>query len=904
MLIRHQLSTACKKAPDSVAIAAPGRSPLTYSQLDSQINYVIAALRSFGIGPNDRVATVLPPGPEAAVAVLAGLCGTACAPLDPRCGPDELATSLSELGATAVMVSSATDSPAINLARRAGIALVELTPAPGGEAGLFTLSGTVCARENGDDGASARTMALVLRTSGTTARPKFVPLTDANLCASAVRVRAALNLASRDCYLNVTPPFYSQGVMLTLASLCAGSSIVSTPGFDSGTFFDWLDEFRPTWYSAAPAVHHAIIAHARATRISGPNHRLRFVRSAAAPLPTPVREGLEELFRAPVIEAYGMTECYPIAVNPFPPCVQKPGSAGVPAGTEIAILNEAGDHVTMGATGEIAVRGPHVTPGYLHQTKAGGDRAAPGWFRTGDLGHVDADGYLFVTGRMNETINRGGEKISPEEVDEVLTNHPDVEEAGTFSVPHITLGEDVAAAVVLRSGASVAEDDIRAFVAARLTPFKVPRQVIFVTQLPKNATGKIRRRELREMLGPKAIAPSPELEHATEFQSSAQVRQSLVQIWIQLLGITSIGMHENFFLLGGNSLLAMQMVGEIERVFGRRLPLQVVLQKPTVEQLAAALSQDDSPEPWSALMPVQPLGSRPPLFWVHGDASTGFLTSFLGPDQPLYGLEHQSGDGKPAQYQTVEEIASHYLREVEHVQSKGPFFIGGFSFGGTVAFEMAQQLRRRGEPVGLLILLDSHFPGADAAQAAAEETREPLRSEVGRHIRTVTSLDIRALWRYVWVRLKARALHHANTCMKLCKSVYCELVVRTGRPIPRSILSHYLIRIYLKARDRYDARPYDGRVVYVKSEQRANYHRTRWAGIVDAGLESFEVSGDHLDVIALPHARQWAGQLKGWLETAHARSAEPQPTARLDGNGGLSKQLVPARASQLRQVPT
>jgi thioesterase domain-containing protein/acyl carrier protein len=648
----------------------------------------------------------------------------------------------------------------------------------------------------------------------------------------------------------------------------AGSSVVCTPGFSAADFFGWLDEFRPTWYSAAPAVHQAVLAQFRSRHDIAGRHRFRFIRSAAAPLPTRVREELEDVFRSPVIEAYGMTECYPISCNPLPPARRKPGSAGVAAGTEIAVIDEGGNLLPPGATGEVVVRGPQVIGGYLNDESNSRESFARGWFRTGDQGYVDRDGYLFITARLKEIINRGGEKFSPAEVDEILTEHPAVAESATFPLPHLTLGEDVAAAIVLRENAAATEQDIQAFARSRLAPFKIPRHVVFVPELPRNSAGKVRRNALAEKFGFTTPHRARDGEPTAHIASYSPVQQTLVKIWAQLLGPGMIGLHDNFFDLGGDSLLAVQLVAHIDLVFGKNLPLATFLQAPTIEELAKAISDERPTRTWSSLVAIQPHGSKPPFFWVHGDASQGFLATYLGQDRPLYGLEHQSQDGRPARYTTVEAIAGHYLAEVRSLQPVGPYLLGGFSFGGTVAFEMAQQLKRRGELVELLAMLDSHFPGRKPVEAARSPEARPPGLAIRRHVRRIAALDPQQGLAYIAERLKNRLGQRIAKAKEPLQTLCSYACLRTGRPIPVWLRSHYILGVYEKALRAYEPLPYVGRVVYIKSELRANYHRTNWARIFGNRLESLEVPGDHLAVIAQPYAHLWAEKLKEWLDAA------------------------------------
>ena len=332
----------------------------------------------------------------------------------------------------------------------------------------------------------------MLHTSGTTSRPKIVPLAQRNVCASARNIRTTLALTPADRGLNIMPLFHIHGLIAgTLAPLSAGSEVCYTTGFNALKFFQWVSEIRPTWYTAVPTMHQVILSRAGKNKDVIEANPLRFIRSSSSSLPPQVIKELEEVFGAPVIESYGMTEAaHQMSSNPLPPGTRKPGTVGVAAGPEVAVIDADGNPVAPGATGEIAIRGENVTSGYENNPKANGEAFVRGWFRTGDQGVMDAEGYLTITGRLKEIINRGGEKISPREVDEVLLDHPAVQQCVTFAVPHDKLGEEVAAAVVLREGAQAGEKDLREFLAIRLADFKVPRKILILSEIPKGATGK------------------------------------------------------------------------------------------------------------------------------------------------------------------------------------------------------------------------------------------------------------------------------------------------------------------------------------------------------------------------------------------------------------------------------
>jgi acyl-CoA synthetase (AMP-forming)/AMP-acid ligase II len=278
--------------------------------------------------------------------------------------------------------------------------------------------------------------------------------------------------------------------------------VFCTPGFNALRFFAWLEEAAPTWYSAVPTMHQAILARAERNREIIERRRLRLIRSSSASLPPPVMAQLETTFGCPVIESYGMTEAsHQMTSNPLPPKARKAGTVGIAAGPEVAVLDADGHVLPPGLTGEVAIRGPNVTAGYVNNPGANEAAFTNGWFCTGDQGVFDADGYLTITGRLKELINRGGEKISPREVDDVLLDHPAVAQAVTFALPHDKLGEEVAAAIVLRDGVTANERELRDFVAGRLAEFKVPRRIVFLAEIPKGPTGKLQRIGLAAKLG-------------------------------------------------------------------------------------------------------------------------------------------------------------------------------------------------------------------------------------------------------------------------------------------------------------------------------------------------------------------------------------------------------------------
>ncbi len=501
--LKELLSTGADAA---LAIGAPSRQALTHGALRDLVARTVATLNSFGVGRNDRVAIVLPNGPEMAACFLAVASGTASAPLNPAYRGEEFEFYLGDLDAKLLIAMSGVDTPARAAAQKLGVPVAELVPDLAAGAGSFTLqapAGAVASAAANGGFAQPDDVAMVLHTSGTTSRPKIVPLSQKNLCASARNIRRTLAFNAQDRGLNIMPLFHIHGLIAgVLAPVSAGSEVFCSPGFDALKFFGWMDECHPTWYTAVPTMHQAILTRAGRNKEIIAKNPLRFLRSSSSSIPPQVITELEAVFGAPLIEAYGMTEAtHQMASNPLPPAKRKPGSVGLAAGPEIEIMDEAGNILAPDAVGEIVIRGQNVTTGYQNNPKANAEGFTNGWFRTGDQGVKDAEGYVSLTGRLKEIINRGGEKISPREIDEIIMDHPAVSQVVCFAVPHPKLGEEVGAAVVLKEGATATEKDIQAFVATRVADFKVPKKLLILPEIPKGATGKLQRIGLAQKLG-------------------------------------------------------------------------------------------------------------------------------------------------------------------------------------------------------------------------------------------------------------------------------------------------------------------------------------------------------------------------------------------------------------------
>jgi acyl-CoA synthetase (AMP-forming)/AMP-acid ligase II len=483
-----------------VAVIVPEQNiRITYGALRQQVENLAGALAAAGIGRGDRVGMALPNGLPTIVSFLAASVAGTAAPLNPGYTEDEFRFFLEDTNAKVLLLPP---DGAENARRAAGDRVPVLTVEMDA-AGTVSLSGVSGTRAF--DPPTPDDIALILHTSGSTGRPKRVPLSHANLSISAGNVARSYVLTSNDVSLCVMPLFHVHGLVAsTLATLTSGGTVVVPGKFSPLSFWRVARDHGATWYSAVPTIHQLLLARAApgSARPAGAE-KLRFIRSCSASLPPQVMHDLEAAFGAPVLEAYGMTEAaHQMSSNPLPPGERLPGSVGRGTDVRISIMDDQGRHMPVGERGEVVIQGPNVTRGYENNPEANATSFTDGWFRTGDQGILDAGGYLTLVGRLKELINRGGEKISPREIDEVLLTHPAIAEAVCFGVPHPTWGEEVSAAVVLKDAAT--EADLMAFCKERLADYKRPKQIHITDAIPRTATGKIQRRIVAQAFAPKA----------------------------------------------------------------------------------------------------------------------------------------------------------------------------------------------------------------------------------------------------------------------------------------------------------------------------------------------------------------------------------------------------------------
>ncbi|WP_341530600.1 acyl--CoA ligase [Nostoc sp. UHCC 0302] len=482
------------------ALVTPDGASLTYKQLRENVIQLVSQLNSFGLKRGERIAIAMTNGSPMAISFLAAALSGTAAPLNPKYKQEEFAFYYEDTQAKALITLSELPEAAI-AAATPNMKLINARVNTDGSLSFELVKTPSESIESlNTHSPSLNDVAMILHTSGTTSRPKRVPIRHRNLIASANNIIGAYSLSADDTTLCLMPLFHIHGLVgCLLATLASGGTLVCPNGFNALEFWKLVANFKPTWYSAAPTMHQTILARAsRNTEIVKANP-FRFIRSSSAPLPPIIIEQLEETLNAPVLESYSMTEAsHLMTTNPLPPKMRKPGTVGYGFGVEVGIMDTEGSLLPQRSLGEVVVKAPNVIDGYENNPEANATAFVDGWFRTGDQGVLDEDGYLRLTGRIKELINRGGEKISPLEVDDVLLRHPAVAEALAFAVPHKSLGEDIHAAVVLK--AEVGEKELLDHCSTMLADFKIPKQIHILEQLPRGATGKLQRLAMAKLL--------------------------------------------------------------------------------------------------------------------------------------------------------------------------------------------------------------------------------------------------------------------------------------------------------------------------------------------------------------------------------------------------------------------
>ena len=729
------MEDACREFGHLPAVLTGDSPPLSFTQLAQLCRYVDETLAGWNIPAPSAVAVLLPQSPQNALLCLALMRRYQCIPLNPVATNPELEQQLDPLRPALIITDTILRAKLDKSSLLSAIphALLEARAGPSGS--FHLLPPTPAFRSPPVSTVLRVDTALVLHTSGSTGRAKAVALSHTMLLSAIRRTVMSLRLSDKDCALNLLPLFHIGGLMdVLLAPLSVGGSVVLSSHTERLAVRKLLATLPVTWLQGVPTM---LLEYSRtdAPDTLTPFRKLRFVRSVSAPLLPAQLAQLRRGFGVPIVEIYGMTEtCGLICSNPVEEGTQVPASVGTPVATAVRIADTLGKPLPTGTRGEVLIRGEHVFAGYLggEPTTQQDGVFIDGWFRSGDQGYVDDAGRLFLTGRIKELINRGGEKFSPLEVEIPLQTIASVSDAACFALPHPSLGEEPALAVVAEK--PVDTELIHQVLGEQLAAYKIPRHIFQVDSLPKNASGKVQRHRLREQFIPTVRSTSPTSQ-------LGPLGEQLRPLWQQSLGVTlsNADIDANFFDLGGDSLKAATLMATLSDMLGVAIPPALLFDNPTLvaleQALLTALPDDslachpalsaDFPQAmlrelsgylagWqgkrqgsqSLLVGVNTRGSQPPVFWgcQSYEEFSGFCAQFSS-DQPIYGFRSLFRVNNK-DTRSNRALARYYCDEVQQLQACGPYVLGGFCEGASFAFYIAEALRERGEEVCLLMAVE------------------------------------------------------------------------------------------------------------------------------------------------------------------------------------------------------
>lgn len=878
------LHFAAKLVPDNAAILTPNRPSLSYRQLVEHVEYIAGILNGFGLKRHSRVILLIPNGAEAVSVIYAVSTVCTAVLVNPESKRAEIEHFIQRSQAEAVIVQCGVETPAREIARAHDLRVIELVVNEEAPAGFFEL----------EDGATSPPtfaepddIALIIPTSGTSGLPKLIPVTHRKLLVDAYANPAREMMSATPdnprTSINMLPLFHILGLGNLTSALSQGWGLVAAPGFSVKSYFELIDTYHPLGMTVLPAMLKELVEAAPNFPEFVARSSVRYFSLASAPLSIELGEEARRTFNADLLITYGMTELGGLTViSTLSGNYYRPGSVGqaVP-GIEIIIANEDGSPLPEGEVGEVLVRKRGAFTGYVGDPQATASFQHAGWFHTGDLGYLDPDGNLFLKGRLKEIVNRGGEKVSPDEVEHVLIQHPAIREAAVFGIPNLALGEDLAAAVVV-CDPTITARTLRIFVAEALTSQKVPGKILIVDKLPRTATGKLQRSALPRLLGLIDVGDNQHQARLPLAPASvaprSSVEQQLAEIWTSTLGIADISIHDDFFdALGGTSLQGAQLVINVGKAFSLTLPVSSLLEAPTIAEMATLMSNLSGNVIFSSLIPIQPYGSKPPLFCV--PAFGGQVVSFrplslhLGIDQPVYGLQTPGSDGTTRPFDRIDALAEYLVKAIRAKYPTGPYLLLGKSYGGMVALEIARQLRQSGENVALLGLLDSAL--GLVASSQAERAALGLR------------------------RLVRRVKHHSGKLAAMTgreRTQYInERTARIGVPVNTTDTEELLpgVREILvantKAIRHYRPHPYPHPIVYFSARQTRNpeYHfayEAAWQKIATGGLIICDVPGEHASLEYEPNVQVLAEKLRHYIDAALVEAVE---TGQAKANGQL-----------------
>jgi acyl-CoA synthetase (AMP-forming)/AMP-acid ligase II/thioesterase domain-containing protein/acyl carrier protein len=846
-----------QREPDLPAFMGEGLPPLSYRGLVDTIDSVGKTLNENGFGRGNRIAIVHPDGRHMAAALVAISNNATIVPLNPDGTVGEFALQLRDMRVDAIATGADFCTPVRDAAEQLELPVFNIHSDKDVAIRLGPLAhGCDACCENAGP-AQPDDIALLLTTSGTTSHSKIVPIRQRNMAARTKNGARILRLSTEDRCLNLLRLFHSGGNQQGMATtLISGGSITFSTDTSISGILATLEKEKATWVCGSYAHYHAIHPHLQTHRetIERIAPRLRFLRSGTGPLNPSLAIDIERAFDVPILTSLGLTETGSVAADSPDDVRSDRGSVGKRVHEGVSAIDDQGSEVPSGVTGEIVVKGPGVIDGYENDDAANRLAFCGEWFRSGDMGYFNEDGYLYITGRIKELINRGGEKVSPNEIDDTLLKHPDIIDAATFPVPHPTLGEDVAVAIVSAEGASLDDAAVMTYLRERLSEQKLPRRLFITDEIPKGPTGKTQRHKLADVF----CAPDGgDNGQSGDYRPATPLEAQLQGLWAASLGRDHIGLHDDYFQLGGDSLQAVELFLSIEKTLGQPLPRSILFEASTVAEMAERIGSTATAR---CVVPIQPNGSRPPLFCVHDVnghvLNFRALASYLGAEQPVYGIQSAGLDGSEAPLTRIEDMAIRYITELRAVQPFGPYYLCGYSMGGWIAYEMAQKLTKAGQRVAFLGLFDT------ASRQGPQ--RASLQQWLDHHASAMRALKLSDIAPYLGQRARNLAeMSRIALRSRLFGAAHAIGVTSdTGTPGRIADANRYASR-------NYQIRLYASDAVLFKATPYAWTHRNAhegWRDLIEGHFETLPIPGTHGDILEEPHVQELAVTLSVCLD--------------------------------------
>jgi amino acid adenylation domain-containing protein len=867
MSIRQFLST---QNPHAVAIQ-DGAGRLTYEQLNSKVNRLANYLRQQGIRPEVLVGIYLERSIDTAIAILAVLkAGGAYVPLDPAYPQDRLNTILQDTNLKLILTQV---SLATNLAEL-GINLF-LIDAQWNE--LATQSEELAPAQT-----TAESLAYIMYTSGSTGKPQGVQITIGQIDSYLQAVNEVMKIQPDDVYLLSASFSFSSSIRQLLLPLSQGAKVVITSKDNTTNLFSLVEliqrEKITVFDTVASVWNYVLISLAELEPAKSRqlmDSQIRLLIFSGGLLTSQLLERVRSQFPQPpqVINIYGQTETIGVCAYPIPNDFSKT-EGYAPVGrayphNQLYVLNDELENVAAGITGELCVSVPSFVRGYLHNSQLNDRKFIPNPFandrqdrlyKTGDLARYLPDGNLEIVGRQDFQVKVRGMRVEIEEIETVLMQHPDIQQAAVVGKNRSTSNADMSAdeqiivAYIVPNRAEINIDDLRSFLKTKLTDYAIPSAFEILTALPLTPNNKLDRKRL----------PEPSRDRATVVSPRDALELQLTQIWEKALGVQPIGITDNFFDLGGHSLIALQLFAQIEQVWNKRLSWGILFASSTIAEIADIIRQEEVETDWSPLVLLRSGKNKPPLFCLHALGGTLFgyydLVRNLGEDRPIYGLQSQGIDGKQPPLESVEAMASYFIKSIQTVQTHGPYFLLGYSFGGLVAFEIARQLAELDERVEFLGLVDIRSP------IVPKDTMS-VKKWLKFHVSELRKLQFKDRIKY----FTDKVTHRVELKTKGYAEGYKNMMIKklsTFEMFKPELLN--VLESNLQATKIYSPQVYQGRATLFWCEYQSlyieKYPDLGWGNLIGEGVDTVFIPGEHLSLLEEPHVRVFAQKLKSTLD--------------------------------------